>query len=59
MDVLTEKSTEPTDWHRLSPEKVGDRLQSSDNGLTLEEVRDDWSASARTNWSNQKRNRYS
>jgi Ca2+-transporting ATPase len=38
MDVLTDKTIGSFNWHQLDPQEVSDRLQSSGNGLTLEEV---------------------
>ena len=39
MDLLTDKKIGSFNWHQLDPQEVTERLQSSDNGLTLEEVR--------------------
>ena len=40
MEVLTDKKIGSFHWHQLDPQEVTERLQSSDNGLTLEEARE-------------------
>ena len=39
MSPLTDKEIGTFHWHRLDPQEVTEQLQSSDNGLTSEEVR--------------------
>ena len=39
MNVLTDKTIGSFHWHQLDPQEVTERLQSSEHGLTLEEVR--------------------
>ncbi len=39
MSQLTDKEIGTFHWHRLDPQEVTEQLQSSDNGLTLEEAR--------------------
>ena len=39
MSPLTDKEIGTFHWHRLDPQEVTEQLQSSDNGLTLEEAR--------------------
>ena len=39
MSLLTDNNIGPFHWHQLDPQEVTERLQSSANGLTFEEVR--------------------
>ena len=39
MGAMIEKGSQSTDWHQLTPERVLEKLASSDAGLTHDEAR--------------------